>query len=64
MAIASQWVQSSGDADVTNRRYCLIHWFFLSDIPSVCGWKANDRFWLIFSCYARLLLKWDMNRGS
>jgi hypothetical protein len=64
VAIANQWVQSSGDADVTNLRYCLTHWFFLFNIPSVWGWKAEDRFWFIFSCYAKLLPKWDVNRGS
>jgi hypothetical protein len=44
IAIISQYVQSSGDMEVTNHRYCLIHWFFLSDIPSVCGWNTDDKF--------------------
>jgi hypothetical protein len=64
VTMANQWVQSSGEADVTNCKYCSTHWFFLSDIPSVYGWKADDKFWLIFNCCARLLPKWDVNRGS
>ena len=35
VAMVSQWVQSSGDAEVTRRRYCSTHWFFRSDSPSV-----------------------------
>jgi hypothetical protein len=46
-AKSSHWVQSSGVMEVTRRRYCSTHWFFLSDIPSVWGWKAEDRFCLI-----------------
>jgi hypothetical protein len=38
-------------------------WFFLSDILSVWGWNADDRFWLIPKCRARLLPKWNVNRG-
>ena len=37
VVIASQWVQSSGEVDVTKWRYCSTHWFFRSDIPSVWG---------------------------
>jgi hypothetical protein len=63
-ARASQWVQSSGDVDVTRRRYCSTHWFFLSDSPSVWGWKADKRFCWVPSFCARALPKWDVNLGS
>jgi len=64
VTIVNQWVQSSGDADVTSRRYCSTHWFFRSDSPSVWGWKAVDTFRWVCSLSVSALLKWDVNRGS
>src|SRR6266576_6023507 len=64
VAMVSQWVQSSGDAEVTRRRYCFTHWFFRSDSPSVWGWKAVDTFHWVWSLSVSALLKWDVNRGS
>jgi hypothetical protein len=61
---SSHWVQSSGAMEVTRRRYCSTHWFFLSDIPSVWGWNAEDRFCLIPSFWVRARPKWEVNRGS
>ena len=37
VAIAIQSVQASGDVEVTRRKYCSTHWFFLSESPSVYG---------------------------
>jgi hypothetical protein len=64
VARAIQWVQSSGDADVTSRRYCSTHWFFRSDRPSVWGWNAVDKFCWIPNFWLRALPKWDVKRGS
>src|SRR6266576_4598503 len=64
VAMVSQWVQSSGDAEVTRRRYCSTHWFFRSDSPSVWGWKAVDTFCRVCSLSVSALLKWDVNLGS
>src|SRR6266446_272581 len=35
VASASQCIHPFGSFNVTNRRYCSIHWFFRSDSPSV-----------------------------
>ena len=64
VARASQWVQSSGDAEVTNLRYCSIHWFFLSEMPSVWGWNTVDRFYWIPSFWLSAFPKCDVKRGS
>ena len=44
VAIAIQSVQASGEVEITRRKYCSTHWFFLSDRPSVWEWNAVDRF--------------------
>ncbi len=64
VAIESQLVQSSGAAEVTMRRYCLIHWFFHSNNPSVWGWKAIKIFCWAPIWVAKALPKWEVNRGS
>src|ERR1700720_1389465 len=46
------------------RRYCSTHAFILSDCPSVLGWNAVDKFWLIPVALAIALEKCDVNRGS
>ena len=63
-AVVSHRSQSSGTAEVTRRRYCSTHWFLRSDSPSVCGWKAVERFWLIPSLVASALAKCEVKRGS
>ena len=64
VAKASQWVQSFGDVEVTNQRYCSIHWFFLSEMPSVWGWNTVDRFCWISSFWLSTLPKWNVKQGS
>src|SRR6266478_2920619 len=64
VASASQCVQPFGLFDVTNWRYCSIHWFFRSDNPSVWGWKAMERFRSIPSFSERALPKCEVNLGS
>ena len=54
----------SGLPLVTAHRYCSIHWFFHSDKPSVCGWKAVERFCLIPSFSVSSLPKCKVKRGS
>ncbi len=44
MANVSQCVHPLGSLEVTSRKYCSTHWFFCLESPSVCGWKAVDRF--------------------
>ena len=56
--------QSLGCEAVTVCRYCLIHWFFHSDRPSVWGWNTVNRFCWILSFLMSALLKWDVNWGS
>src|SRR5450631_391427 len=63
-AIASHCVQSSGDVEVTKRRYCSTHWFFRSEMPSVWGWNAEERFCWIPNLLVRLFPKCDVKRGS
>ena len=63
-AIVNHRVQSSGAAYVTSWRYCLTHWFFCSDIPSVWEWNTEDRFCCTPSFWQSTLLKWDVNQGS
>jgi len=64
VASTSQCVHPFGSFEVTNRRYCSIHWFFRSDNPSVWGWNAVDRFRSIPSFSKRALLKCKVNLGS
>src|SRR6266404_306904 len=64
VASANQCVHPFGSFDVTNRRYCSIHWFFRSDNPSVWGWNAMDRFRSIPSFSKRALPKCEVNLGS
>ncbi len=64
VASASQCVHPLGSFDVTNRRYCSIHWFFRSDSLSCWGWNAVDRFRSILSLSERALLKCEVNLGS
>ncbi len=64
VASASQCVHPFGSFDVTNRRYCSIHWFFRSDSPSVWGWNAVDRFHSMPSFSERALPKCKVNLGS
>jgi hypothetical protein len=63
-ANASHCVQSSGTVEVTSLKYCLIHWFFCLDSPSICGWNAMDMFCSIPNFVVSALLKWDVNHGS
>src|SRR6266481_1262973 len=64
VASASQCVHPLGSFEVTNCRYCLIHWFFRSDNPSVCGWNAVDRFRWILSFLVSALPNCEVNLGS
>src|SRR6266403_2751293 len=64
VASVSQCVHPFGSFEVTNRRYCSIHWFFRSDRPSVWGWKAVDRFRSMPSFSERALPKCEVNLGS
>ena len=63
-ARGSHCVQSSGLADVTVWRYCSIHWFFLSERPSVWGWNAVEMFQLIPNFAVRAFPKCEVNLGS
>ena len=64
VASVSQLVHPFGSMNVTSCRYCSIHWFFLSDSPSVWGWNAVDRLHSIPSLVVRAFPKWDINLGS
>ena len=64
VASASQCVHPLGSFEVTNHRYCSIHWFFRSDNPSVCGWNAVDRFHWILSFLVSTLPNCEVNLGS
>src|SRR6266478_443672 len=64
VASASRYVHPLGSFEVTNRRYCSIHWFFRSDSPSVCGWNAVDRFRSMPSFSDRALPNCEVNLGS
>ncbi len=64
VASASQCVHPFGSFEVTNRRYCSIHWFFHSDSPSVWGWNAMDKFRSMPSFSERAFPKCEVNLGS
>ena len=63
VAIGSHCAQSSW-WDIVSQRYCLSHWLARSEIPSVWGWKAVERFCCIPKCLVSALTKWDMKCGS
>ena len=48
VATASQSLQSDWFAAISHR-YCSTHWFFCSEMPSVWGWNAVNKFWQISS---------------
>ncbi len=64
VASASQCVHPLGSFEVTSHRYCLIHWFFHSDSPSVWGWNTVDKFRWIPSFSVSALPNCEVNLGS
>src|SRR6266481_1053743 len=64
VASASQCVHPFGSFEVTNRKYCSIHWFFRSDSLSVWGWNTVDRFHWIPSFLVSALPNCEVNLGS
>ena len=63
VAIAIQYVQSSGDTDITKWRYCSTHWFFHSNKLSVCGWKAVEKFCWMSSFWLSAYPKCEVKQG-
>src|ERR1700746_3545888 len=64
VAIVSQSAQSSCCVLVTRQRYCSTHWFLHSERPSICGWKAMERFCSTPSHERRACLKCEVKQGS
>ena len=63
VATASQLLQSVWFT-VMSCRYCSTHWFFHSEMPSVWGWNAVDRFWWIPNSFVRAWPKCEVKQGS
>ena len=63
VATASQLLQSDWLV-IIRHRYCSTHWFLCSEILSVWGWNAVDRFWRIPNSFMRAWPKCDVKQGS